>query len=277
MLFANCIAVLSFVSFGFGDLQDSPKQQDSKKPAPDRSGEPLLRKAFEATAKLKGVHVLIIRSNRDEDIGAMYPDVNRELWYDSASKFRYETFGYWGDSTCYVADGEKVIVDGRDSEVPVVYRDLKPNVYESSVSLNQRGGDTTLFTFLLAGEKGMNELVKKDGYIKSIPSARDEVAVRFESTQSGTVTFYWKVSNEIRVHRIEYDNRDYFMEQHRQYPEWVAEPIDPLTREDVLWLSVGKGFDKKLFEVSKRPGMTIDDQRTKKGGSPKLRTLKVQN
>ncbi len=265
MFVSVLLSPLLACSLMLAPIQEKPKTDDPKKPEADRSAEPQLKKVFETCGKLKNIHVLVSRSVKDEEIGAMYPDNGREIWYESPSKFRFETFGYWGDGMRYIADGEKLIVDGLDGETPVVYRDLKPSLYESAIGLNQQGGDMTLVSFLLAGEKGMKELVKKDGFIKSVPSARDEMAVAFQSTNSGKVTIYWKVGNESLPYRIEFDNKDFFMEQHKMYPDWVAEPVDPLTREDLRWLSVGPGLQKSLFELVKRPGMTIDDQRSKKG------------
>lgn len=245
-------------------VQEPAKQAEPKKPAADRSAEPMLKKVFEAGAKLKNVHVVIVRTSKDEEVGAMYPDSNREVWYESPTKFRHETFGYWGDGMRYIADGEKLIVDGLDGETPVVYRDLKPTIFESSVGLNQQGGDVSLLSFILAGEAGMKELVKPDGFIKAAPGGPNEEAITFESTKSGTVTFYYKSGLEPRIHRIAYDNKQYYQDLHNQYPEWVPEPKEPLTVEEIRWMSAGKGLDHRLFQMTARPGMTIDDQRKKK-------------
>lgn len=258
-MLASLALTVSFVSA----VQEPTKQEEVKKPVADRSAEATLKKVFEYGSKLKNIHVFVNRWSRDEEVGAMYPDNGREIWYEGPSKFRYETFSYWGDCTLYIADGEKLIVDGCDGEVPVVFRDLKPTLYDSSVGLNQQGNDMTLLSFILAGQKGMDELVKKDGFIKSAPCERGEVAVTFETTNSGTATFYWRVGNEPRVHRIEFDNKEFLMSQYKLYPEWISEPKEPLVRDNLSWLSVGKPLNKKLFTASLKD-REIDDQRTKK-------------
>ncbi|MBX3119061.1 MAG: hypothetical protein KF784_08350 [Fimbriimonadaceae bacterium] len=265
MLVSTLLSPILLCSGLLSAPQEGVKQDEAKKPAADRSAEPMLKKIFEAGSKLNNVHVYIVRTVKDEEVGAMYPDSGREIWYESPSKFRFETFGYWGEGMRYIADGEKVIVDGLDGETPVVYRDLKSTIFESSVGLNQQGGEVSLLSFVLAGEAGMKELVKPDGFIKKAPVGPNEEAVTFESTKSGTVTFYYKSGGEPRIHRIAYDNKQYFQDLHNQYPDWVSEPVDPLTQEDIRWISVGKGLDKGLFRFPMRKGAVIDDQRTKKG------------
>src|SRR4051812_33057691 len=93
-------------------------------PAPDRSGEPALRKILAWAKGLDNVHLVILKKTRDAATNPMYPDTRVDLWL-AGPKFRLETSGYWGDGSVAVSDGTAALWDMNDESQPAIVSDAK--------------------------------------------------------------------------------------------------------------------------------------------------------
>ena len=235
---------------------------------PDRSAEARLKQLFEAMGKVKSLQARIDRFSRESSKTGWSPDGPIELTYSQTSRFRVSTTGGWGDQADYLCDGKTFLFDPHDIASGIVLKDAKPTIYECDSALAQRGGASSPLYYLLAGTKGLDELVAKEGEIISLPLLNGEEGIRFKSTKIGTVkVFFDSKDKRMLVNRIEYDDLENKKEQAKMWAEWGAEePTDPLDMHRITYLSVGKGISPKVFNASPPSGLRVQDQREKKKG-----------
>jgi hypothetical protein len=250
-----CFALLLLPGITFG--------QEAK---PDRSAEPRLKQLFDAMGKLKSLQARIDRFSRDDPKTGWSPEGPIELAYSQTSKFRVSTTGGWGDQADYLSDGKTFLYDPHDIPSGIVLKDAKQTIYECDSALAQRGGASTPLYYFLAGTKGFDELVAKEGEIVSLPLQNGEEGIRFRSTKIGTVKAFFDAKDKrMLVSRIEFDDLENKKEQAKMWAEWGAEePIDPLDVHRITYFSIGKGVSPRLFNASPPNGLKVEDQREKK-------------
>jgi len=235
---------------------------------PDRSGEPRLKQLFEAMGKVKSLQARIDRFSREDSKTGWNSDGAIDLSYSQAAKFRVSITGNWGDQVDYSSDGKTTLFDPHDIPSGIVLKDSKGTIYECDAALALHGGASSPLYYFLAGSKGFDELVAKEGEIVALPVQNGEEGIRFKSTKIGTVkVFFDPKDKRMLVGRIEYDDLDNKKEQAKMWAEWGAEePTDPLDVHRITYLSVGKSLSPKIFDVSPPNGLKVEDQREKKKG-----------
>lgn len=239
--------------------------QDTKA---DRSAEPRLKQVFEAMGKLKSLQVRVDRFSRDESKNPWNSEGSIELAYSQGAKFRVLVTGGWGDQLNYLSDGKTFLTDPLDIPSGVTLKDAKPTIYENDATLALRGGASSPLYYFLAGSKGFDELVSKDGEIVSLLIQNGIEGLKFKSTKIGTVKVFFNAKDKrMLVTRIEYDDLDNKKEQAKMWADWGAEePIDPLDVHEIHYHSVDRGLSAKLFDTTPPQGLKVEDQREKKKG-----------
>ena len=225
--------------------------------APDRSAEPKLRQIFEKYGKLRNAHIEIFKSARETETGPFFGDKQIVIWYDGPTKFRVTTAGYWGDAGLYVSDGKDMYIDNLDDNRPATLREMKAKAMVESSSDLSSGDPKSLMYMLLQGPAAMSKIVSLSGEIKELSNG----AIRFQSREIGLVTLYR--DKDDMVSRIEYDNLPIRLAQYRLVPFFFDKPSQPLEREEVSYISLGRRLPNNLFSTKPPKGRRVTDERKK--------------
>lgn len=232
--------------------------------APDRSGEPALRKVFSWAKGLNNVHVVVLKKTRDSISTPMYPDIRIDLWL-SGPKFRLETSGYWGDGSLVVSDGVTAMSDSNDESQPAVIADAKGSALATLADLKVSADDLSPLFALMSGPDQVDKLIEKTSAIKEDGNKSGEHMIEFSCKKLGNVKLQYHDDREGSVlDRIEFDNLLWLQEQHEKFPDWYDEP-DPgtMTRNDVVILT--EKIKDSLFDPKPAKGRAFEDRRKKSG------------
>lgn len=223
----------------------------------DRSAEPKLKSIFEKYGKMRNIRADITKTYRDREDGPFFGDRQLMVWYEGPTTFRVLNSSVWGDGGLYVANGKDMYIDRLDGFQPATLRTFSAkSLRESHADFS--GGDATTFFFnLLRGEDGFRSAVSPGGEIKQVGNA-----VRFQSKDLGVVTLY--PDGDLLVTRIEYDNLPMRNASYRMFPFWGEKPLQPLEREEIRYVSMGRRLPKSMFDTKPPKGVSVTDERKKK-------------
>jgi hypothetical protein len=223
-----------------------------EKPAPpDRSGEPILKQIIGAMSGLKDAELHITTGTRSYKGQTYEADKSIILYVGGGARFQWILGSVWGDSGRFVSDGSTLMIDRMDEDRRVILKAAPANL-ASDPAIAELADP---FVYLFAGEKALEKLVAKDGFVRKLDGA-----VQFKSPQRGTVTLFY--DKDFRVSRVEFDNRDWLEEQHKKFPDWWDAPDDPMTVQAVTY-RFGR-LPVWAFDVRPPAGFAVQDERKKK-------------
>ncbi|HZH98728.1 MAG TPA: hypothetical protein VEX38_07130 [Fimbriimonadaceae bacterium] len=229
--------------------------------APDRTGEPELRRILEAHGKLRNVQIVIGKSARERSDQVMQPDKTLTLWYAGPNRFRMAASSYWGDAALYVSDGKTLYSDPLDDSQPAILRNTTvtpiPMVHND---LSLRGGNGSMLFYLLEGAGAFDKIVDSGGNI-TLKESAVERQVTFKSKDFGTVSIFVDKAKRL-AHRIEYDNLPGKLAAYLRFPMWMEKPEDPLDREEIT-ITPMRSFPRDTFSVKPPKWRPVTDQRKK--------------
>ena len=215
--------------------------------------------------KIRTLQAHIDRTAQESSKEPWFPGGSIDLDYESGKGFRVESCGSWGDGFVYVSDGKTLLSDPLDLTQGVTLKGAKPAVFDNDPSLAMRGGSFSLLYYFLAGAKGFDEAVSKDGEIVGVQGGPNRDAIRFKSTKIGTVTVFFNPKDRhLLVQKIAFDDLENKKEQAKMFAEWGAEmPTDPLDVQQVTYASVNRRLRRNVFSTEPAKGLVVNDQRKK--------------
>lgn len=225
----------------------------AKPPAPDRSGEPALRKILDWAKGLDNVHLVINTEARDTGHDAMYPGDRIDVWL-SGARFRVERANYWGYGSYVVSDGKTVLSDSESEDDPAILTNAKGGLLATYAELKMSTEDMSPFFELMNGPSQFEKLVEKTAEIKQEPDQGDEKVVSLQHKKLGTERLYYHlVKGAPQLDRLEYDNLPAMKEMYKANPDFADQP-DPgmLTRHS-------------FYIADDRPAISLFDTRPPKG------------
>ncbi|MBI1755513.1 MAG: hypothetical protein HYR64_00210 [Fimbriimonas ginsengisoli] len=250
--------MLPLVVFVLAALPIQAKTQATAAPKPDRSGEPMLTRLFDDAGSLSTVHLRIFAESRSEANVPMNAGGSTELWFDRAKGYRLEVNSIWGGGPFYVSDGKQLLVDPMDDSEVVVIRPAKraPYLSEPEFSVGKRRFSPV--AYLLDGKPGMEALVSKETPIRERTWPGGEHSVEFTTKEAGTINLFWRdAGKRLLVTRAEWDNLPFWKRMHDQDPGDYEEPNQPLVRQTVEYVSVGRPLDGGLFRTLPPEGRKV--------------------
>jgi hypothetical protein len=251
-------ALLSFVALA------STQEPAAGAAKPDRSAEARLREVFREMGKLRSAAFRVDRISREESSLPWMLEGSLQGVVEGES-FWVEATDTWGGGRRLVSDGTTLLVDFLDKGVGVALRDAKPAIYANDESLAMRGEASSPLFYFLAGEKGFEELVAKEGEIVAAPKAPGLEAIRLRTAKLGTLTVFFSTEPKLLVRRMEFDNLEWRREQARMWAEWGAvEPRDPLEVHSISYLWLERRVPKGTFATAPPKGMPVKDERKQK-------------
>jgi hypothetical protein len=222
-----------------------------------------LRQLLDNVGRLKAAHIYLGTMARDASDQPFSPGYEADLWTLEGGRFRIQFSDMWGDLRLLVCDGKTLEVDDGDDSRFVTLKDSPKTLVDADSSLLSHGDHGNPFFYALQGTAAFDKLVSKDSSITKTDDGNGRVALRFDSTDFGGTTIYYKDGRDPLPLRIEYDNLPYLKQQYSMFPEFSDEPRDPMTELEIRYISLTSP-DKWTFDTTVAKGRFVQDLRSKK-------------
>ncbi len=247
--------------------QQPPAQQQSEKPKPDRSAEAELVALFEHAGKLRSFTAKIRRSSHFGRFEPFTNDGMTDMVYQGPNRFSIYEADMWGDSFRGVSDGKWALVDRLDGMSPSLLINAPKDIPSLDPALASKGAVSSPLYYLLQGQAGFDQIVKKSGFVKAIKGVGLLDAIEFVGEGFGRVILYYRYDDPLQlVRRIEYDNSEAFAEMAAADPEdFFGSTSDFMVRHDIEYHGVNEAINPGLFDCTPPKGVPVDDKRTQRG------------
>jgi len=249
------------------------RAQEQAKDASDRSAEPLLRSVFADYGARRNFKIVISTASKMERNGAFYAGSETVVTYAHGMRFRVVASDMWGSALWMSCDGRTLLRDPLTVGAPVELHSAPKSLIEADGRLQPGQAFGSPMFQLLLGPSGFDQAVEPTGPITSRTVGSGWTILSYPSKQVGRTELWMRTDDPQRlVRRIQYDNRAQLERLARDIPDWFTMPEDPLTRQEISYLSVTPAMLEEACTAIPAPGLPVQDFRPRTSAGPVLGT-----